>query len=451
MINSLPPQKSLFPGLALLLVGVLLLVHNYRGLDISQIVRYGWPFLIILWGGIKLYERVMASRSGQRASTISGGEILLVVGLLSLLGMVAAYDVARNRFPGLRVDWPRGGDRFNFDLNVEPKPVLSDARIVIRNGRGDITVRSSDDAQVRVDGKKNVNAWSETDAQDLASAVSVEIAKNGDAYEVRPVNASSGDSRVSLDMDISVPKRALLTIRNDHGDVSVSDMDKPVTVSSKRGDVEVRDTAGDVTIDAEGGDVKVSDTKGNVKIGGRGGEVNVSGTTGALTLEGEFRGPIRADKIAKGVRFTSHRTDLTISQLSGHMEAGPGNLEIADAPGNLTLRANSDDITIENAGGKLKVDNRNGNIEVRFSQSPKEDIEITNSSAPITLSLPESSSFEIGADCHSCDIDSEFSGDSLKQTSTGGDSHLEGKYGNGRGPKIILKTSYGSISIRKTS
>ena len=138
-----------------------------RGLDISQIVRYGWPFLIILWGGIKLHERVMASRSGQRASTISGGEILLVVGLLSLLGMVAAYDVARNRFPGLRVDWPRGGDRFNFDLNVEPKPVLSDARIVIRNGRGDITVRSSDDAQVRVDGKKNVNAWSETDAQHL--------------------------------------------------------------------------------------------------------------------------------------------------------------------------------------------------------------------------------------------------------------------------------------------
>src|SRR5690242_9209623 len=227
MPDSLPPQRSLFPGLALLLVGVLLLVHNYRGLDISQIVRYGWPFLIILWGAIKLYERAMASRSGQRASTISGGEILLVVGLLSLLGMVAAYDAARNRFPGFRVDLPRGGDRFNFDLDVYPKPVLSDSRIVIRNTRGDITVRSSDEAQVRVDGKKNVNAWSETDAQHLASAVSVEIAKNGDAYEVRPTNSSSGDSRVSLDMDISVPKKASLTIRNERGDVSVSDMDKP--------------------------------------------------------------------------------------------------------------------------------------------------------------------------------------------------------------------------------
>ncbi|HKW62888.1 MAG TPA: DUF4097 family beta strand repeat-containing protein [Candidatus Acidoferrum sp.] len=445
------PSRSLFPGLALLFVGLLLLVHNYRGLDISELFRYWWPLIIIFWGAIKLYERAMASRSGGTASTISGGEILLVLGLLSLLGMVAASDVFKSRFPGFGVDWPRGGDRFNFDLNVEPKPVLPDARIAILNGRGDITVRSSDEAQVRVDGRKNVNAWSESDAEHLASAVSVEIVKNGDAYEVRPVNSRSGDSRVSLDLDISVPKKAPLTIHNDHGDVSVSDMGKPVTVNTTTGDVEVRDTAGDVTIDTQRGDVKVSDTKGNVKIGGRGGEVNVSGATGALTVDGEFRGPIRADKIAKGVRLTSHRADLTISQLSGHMEAGPGNLEIADAPGNLTLRSNSEDISIENPGGKLKVDNRNGNIEVRFSTPPKEDIEITNSSSGITLILPESSSFEIGADCHSCDIDSEFSADSLKQTSNGGDAHLEGKYGNGRGPKIILKTSYGSISIRKTS
>src|SRR5690242_14744393 len=238
MANSLPPSRSLFPGLALLFVGALLLVHNYRGLDISQLFRYWWPLIVIFWGAIKLYERAVASRSGQAASTISGGEILLVLGLLSLLGMVAGYDVVKNKVPGFDVDWPRGGERFGFDLNVDPKPVLSDARIVVRNGRGDITVHSSDEGQVRVDGKKNVNAWSESDAEHLASAVSVEIAKNGDAYEIRPVNTRSGDSRVSLDMDISVPKKAALTVRNERGDVSVSDMDKPVAVNTVNGDVE---------------------------------------------------------------------------------------------------------------------------------------------------------------------------------------------------------------------
>ena len=452
MPGSRPLQRSIFPGLALLLVGLLLLVHNYRGVDIGHLISHWWPLLIIFWGAIKLFERGVAIRDGRSgASPVSAGEIFMVLGLLCLLGIVASVDVLKNKFPGDGVDWPARGDSFPFDLNVKPLPVPLDARVVIQNVHGDISVRSGDDSQIHVDGKKNIKAWSETDAEHIASAVAVEIARNGDGYEVRPVNPGGGDSRVRLDLDIATPKNTSLTIRNDRGDVSVADMNKPLVITTTRGNVEVRDTAGDVTVGTGKGDVKVSDTKGSVKISGHGGEINVSSATGGLTIDGEFYGPIRADKVAKGVRFVSQRTDLTITQLNGHMETGSGSLEIADTSGNLTLRTNSYDIAIENAGGKLKVDNRNGNVEVRFSQPPKDDIEITNSSSPITLSLPESSSFEIVAECHSCDIDSEFSADSLKQTSNGGDSHLEGKYGSGRGPKIILKTSYGSISIRKTS
>src|SRR5215469_12977957 len=440
MPDSRPPQRSLFPGLALLFVGLLLLVHSYRGLDIARLFSHWWPLLIIFWGAIKLYERTVASRSGQPStSPVSAKEIFLVLGLLFLLGSVAGVDVIKNKFP--LEDFPVRGDRFDFDLNVKPQPVPADSRIIIRNGRGDISVRSGDDSQIHVDGKKNIKPWNETDAEHIASAISFEIAKNGDAFEVRPANASS-DSRARVDLDISVPRSSAVTVRNERGDVSVSDMNRPLIVNTIRGDV---------TIDTGKGDVKVADTKGNVKISGHGGEINVSSATGGLTIDGEFFGPIRADKIAKGVRFVSQRTDLTLTQLTGHLETGSGNLEIADAPGNLTLRTNSYDISIENAGGKVKVDNRNGNVEVRFSTPPKEDIEIANSSSPITLSLPESSSFDIVADCHSCDIDSEFSSDSLKPTSSGGDSRLEGKYGKNRGPKITLKTSYGSISIRKTS
>jgi DUF4097 and DUF4098 domain-containing protein YvlB len=205
-------------------------------------------------------------------------------------------------------------------------------------------------------------------------------------------------------------------------------------------------------MDMRHGDAKISDTKGDVRISGRGGSVEVINASGSFTINGEFVGPIRADKVAKGVRFVSHRTDLTLTQLSGHMEAASGNLEVVDAPGNLNVRTRDEDITIENAGGKVKIEDRNGNIQVRFSSPPKDDIEITNASAAITLTLPESSSFEILADCHSGEIDSEFESESLKHTSAeSGDSHLEGKYGRGRAPKIILKTSYGSISIHKTS
>jgi DUF4097 and DUF4098 domain-containing protein YvlB len=442
--------SSFFPGLLLLFVGLLLLFHNYRGVSIGEVIGHWWPLILIFWGGIKLYERMAASRAGDPgAAKITAGEVFLVLGLLSLLGIVVMIDYGTETIPHHFGDW---GNSFEFDLEAASKSVPVDARITIRNGHGKVSVRPSDDAQIRVAGKKNAKAWNENDAQHVANSVGVEIVQNGDGYEIRPTGVNPGDSRISLDLDVAVPKKASLTIRNEKGDIDVADMARPVSVTNGVGDIEIRGTAGDVGIDTRKGDIKVSDTNGNIKISGHGGEINVSTATGGLTIDGEFYGAIRADKVAKGVRFISRRTDLTLSQLAGHMEAGPGNLEIFDAPGNLSVRS-QDDITLENAGGKVKVDNRRGNVEVRFSAPPKEDIEVNNSSAGITLSLPDSSSFEIVADCHSGDIKSEFQADSLKLTPATGskDAHLEGKYGSGRGPKIILKTSYGSISLRRTS
>ena len=452
MARIRPRGSSVFSGLTLILIGVLLLLHNYRGFELSEVVTLWWPLILIFWGGIKIYERTVGARAGHPgAARITAGEVFLVLGLLALVGMVIGVDQARRKLPGIDIDLP--GESFANSIDVAPKAVPANARVTIRGGRGNISVRASDEAEIRVAGKVNVKSWSESAARRKGEGVSAEIVQNGDGYDVRPTGISGSDSRISVDLDLSVPKKSPLAVHSEKGDVSVADMLSPVSVDNGNGDVEVRSTTGDVSIDMRHGDVQVSDTKGDVKVSGRGASVEVVNTSGSFTINGEFVGPIRADKIAKGVRFVSHRTDLTLTQLSGHMEAGSGNLEIVDAPGNLIVRSRDEDITIENAGGKIKVEDRNGNIQVRFSAPPKEDIEITNSSGPITLTLPEASSFEILADCRSGDIDSEFQADSLKLTTneSGGNSHLEGKYGRGRGPKITLKTSYGSISIHKTS
>jgi len=450
MAGLRPRGSSVFSGLVLIFIGLLFLLHNYRGFELTGIIVRWWPLILIFWGAIKIYERTANARGVQPgASRITSGEVFLVLGLLALVGIVVGVDQARRRLPGMdEIDI--GGEAFASSIDVAPKPVPANARVTVRGGRGDITVRASDTPEIRVAGKVNVKSWSESGAKKMSEQVSAEIVQNGDGYEVRPTGA--GNSHVSVDMDITVPKKALLAIHTDKGDVSVSDMASQVSIDNSNGDIEVRGTGGDVSVDMRHGDAKISDTKGDVKISGHGGSIEVENAGGSFTINGEFVGPIRAEKVSKGVRFVSHRTDLTLTQLSGHMEAGSGNLDVVDAPGNLIARTRDEDITIENAGGKVTIENRNGNIQVRFSSAPKEDIEITNSSAPITLTLPESSSFEILADCHSGDIDSEFEADSLKKTSTeSGDSHLEGKYGRGRGPKITLKTSYGSISIHKTS
>ncbi|MGB6884767.1 MAG: DUF4097 family beta strand repeat-containing protein [Candidatus Acidiferrum sp.] len=452
MPRSRQRSSGIFTGLVLLTVGFILLLHNYHGLEIGYLLVHWWPLALIFLGLIKLYERMAAGRSDDPGyARITGGEILLVIGMVTLLSAVVAVDYGRRVIPG-KIPGDLMGDAYPFDLDVAPVNVPANARITVHGGHGEITVRASDTSEIRVSGKKNVHAWSETDAQRSAGPVSVAIVQNGDGYEIHPTGMDSGDSRVSVDMDIQVPKKSALSVRNDQGDITVSDMASPVSVVSSSGDIEVRDTASDVTIEMHKGDVKVSDTKGDIKISGNGGQVDVATATGSFTLDGEFYGPIRADKISKGLRFISQRTDLTLTSLTGHMETSSGNLEITDAPGDIALRTNRYSVNIENATGKVTVDNRDGDVTLRFSSPPKEDVGVTNSNASISLTLPESASFNILADCHSCDVDSEFSSDSLKKTtSESGDSHLEGRYGKDRAPKITLKTSYGSISIRKTS
>jgi DUF4097 and DUF4098 domain-containing protein YvlB len=369
-----------------------------------------------------------------------------VLGMLALLGIVVGVDYKKQKI----TDVIEPGESFSYDIDIAPKKIPANARVMVRNGRGDITVRGSDSGEIRVTAKKTVHAWSETEAGRMAEPVNVTIEQNGDGYEVRPSGYDLSNSRIGVDLEVAIPKKSALSVKTDKGDVTISGISGDVGIADMLGDVDVRGTAGDVNVEMRKGDAKVSGTKGDVKVSGKGGEIEVNDTTGSLTVEGDFYGPVRADKAVKGVRMVSAKTDLTLSALAGHMEAGSGNMDIVDAPGNLTLRTRDAEINVENPGGKVNIDNRNAEINVRFSSAPKEDVQITNSSSAIALTVPGSANFEIVADCRDCEISSEFSGLTAAKTGSG-DSHLAGKYGTGKGPKITLKTSYGSISLRRTS
>lgn len=452
MANGTTRPSGIFRGILLLGTGTLLLIRNYHGLDLLRVLEHWWPLLLIAFGIVKLYERTAGSRFGDANSPrVTGSEIALVAGMLALIGLVVAIDIIKKEHGIDITDF--NGESFSFDVNVEPKTVPANARILIQTGRGDITVHSASENRILVSAKKTAHAWNEESAKHTTEHITAEIVQNGDSYEVRPAGSNSGDSRVSLDLEVTVPEKSLLTLKTEKGDIAVSDMGAELNITDMNGDVEVRGNNGDVSVDVRKGGVKISDNKGNVRISGKGGPIDATSATGSLTVDGDFYGPIRADKIAKGVRYVSAKTDLTLSQLAGHLELGSGNLEILDAPGNLAVRTRDNDVSIENAGGKLKVENRNGNIELRFASPPKEDIDVTNSSSGISISLPSSSSFDLQADCQSCDIDSEFSGAGLQGNAadSGESHHLAGKYGNGHGPKISLKTSYGSITLRRTT
>ena len=68
MARSRQRTSGIFPGLVLITVGSLLLLHNYRGMELDVVLKHWWPLALIFLGLIKLYDRTIASRSDDPGS-----------------------------------------------------------------------------------------------------------------------------------------------------------------------------------------------------------------------------------------------------------------------------------------------------------------------------------------------------------------------------------------------
>src|SRR5215470_4298401 len=84
--------SGVFSGLLLILFGVLLLLHNYGHLSLSRAFAHWWPLIFIFWGATKLYERTLAQRQGRTSGWITPGEVFLVLGLMTVVGLVVAWE-----------------------------------------------------------------------------------------------------------------------------------------------------------------------------------------------------------------------------------------------------------------------------------------------------------------------------------------------------------------------
>src|SRR5260370_12813563 len=145
-----PRGSSVFSGLILIFIGLLLLLHNYRGFELTGVILRWWPLILIFWGAIKIYERTAGARGSQPgASRITSGEVFLVLGLLALVGIVVGVDQARQHIPGGMDDFGIGMEAFAGSIDVAPKPVPANARGTVRGVRGAITHPASADPGVR--------------------------------------------------------------------------------------------------------------------------------------------------------------------------------------------------------------------------------------------------------------------------------------------------------------
>jgi DUF4097 and DUF4098 domain-containing protein YvlB len=451
MSNGKSGRRSIFGPLLLITLGTVLLLAEFRpDLPVWEWVMQYWPVLLIVWGVAKLFDYFSARQAGEAGGGLTGGEVFLLLLILFFGASLSGVNWLRTHGPDLDIGLGPFDRRFSFPSELPPVAVRAGAPLSfkVHTERGDIDVRVAEAREIRVGVNKNAGAMNEEEARKRAESVRVEVRETGEGYEVLPVADSGRQRGVRVDLNVQVPQQTTLRAKTERGSVRLAGVGGPVTIEAARGEVEVRDAGGNVETELGRGDARIFGARGNVRITGRGSEIEISDIAGEVHIQGEFFGPIRVKNAAGGARFVSRRTDLTIPALPGRMEVGGGDLTIDNATRGVDLVTRDKDIRIEQAAGRIRIQNRRGNVSVRFREAPREEIDIQNESGSLELILPAGAEFEISASARNGDIENGFAGPELKSTQDHSTSTLEGKIG-ARGPRITLRTTYGSISLRK--
>ena len=449
-----PPRQRSFAGpFVLIIVGVVFLLGTMRVLSVSKLAHLFasyWPVLLILWGVIKLIEHQQAQRQGARAPGIGAGGVFLVV-LIVVFGLIA-NQLERVNWSGLRDqigddnDFPNiFGESYNFNDHLEQN-FPADASLKVINNHGAVSIHASDDNKITVVVRKRVNAENQEDANKYNEETKPTITGAGSLITVDARVEGAGDHPVETDLDISVPRKAPVTINSRRGDINVSGRGGNVDISSQHADTSVDDINANVKISQEKGTLKVEQVSGDVHIDGRLNEVSVTDIKGSVQLDGEFQESIKLERIAKTVTFKSSRTDMELSRIGGSLDLDSDELHAEDVTGPLHLTTRSKNIRLDGVSGDVRLQNDNGGVEVVMRVLG--NVQIDNRNGDVQLSVPDKAGFRLDARTRGGEIQTDFA--ELKVNNDEHEAKASGSVGNGSS-HIVLNNEHEGIEIRRAS
>jgi DUF4097 and DUF4098 domain-containing protein YvlB len=336
---------------------------------------------------------------------------------------------------------------------VEPRDIPPNAHVTIETQRGSISVHGGS-SQLRVTANESASGDDEPSADRRMNEVEITVQKTGDGYTIRPAHQSDDRGTVAADLEIQLPKTASVTLHSSHGDVSVNGISGAIDALTQNGDVEIHDAGADVTAQTEKGDVRIDRAAGNVILKGRGSDVEIQNVTGNVSIDGAYVGTTAVQKVGGSTHLAAPWAQINIAQLSGRLEIDSGDIHISDANGAVRVQTHNKDIELENVAGQIDVTNSHGDVKVTLHQPPRDAINLTNDTGEIELALPSRSSFQISAYSRSGAVDSDFSDAGLHTSGEEQNGRVEGQVGGNSGgplPKITISTSYGTVSLRKSS
>ena len=450
---------SVVGPLILIGIGALFLVNNLNPeLSVLGLLSRFWPFLLIGWGALRLLEILFWAARGKPlpVSGISGGEWVLII-FVSCVGSSLFFVNERVTWPPVQIRM-KGVEVFGraYDFPMEEKSATTGKtpRVIVDNSYGNARIVASDGEQVRVTGRKTVRAYNQEEAGRSAGQVHLELNQTGDTVTVSAVqNDRRDDQFITTDLEITVPRGAVIQGRGRRGDFDITGTSGNVEIDSDSASVRIQSVGGDVRVELRASDiVRATDVKGSVDLKGYGHDVELENVAGQVTVAGNYFGELQFRNIARPVRFEggikSRTSEFTAAACPGQIRMERGSLIMEGVTGPVVISAKSKDLQLSDITNSLQVRLDRGDIELRPTQTPVPAMDVTTQSGNIELVMPENAKFAIKAVSDRGEVENDF-GDELKLTEQGRGATLAGTIG--QGPQVTLRSDRGAVRVRKGS
>jgi len=346
-------------------------------------------------------------------------------------------------------------DGYRFDYEGETaertvgEPIGDSVQFVEVDHRfGDVIVETTDEAP---SWKWELKCWATE--QSVAEAyldiiyLQVHAIEENQSWKLVLPEDAEGLRGVRSKLTLSVPPSVEVNIANRHGACNVSGVQGAVEVNNGHGAVRLADLSAPCEINNAHGNLS-AERIASAKLANQHGDVEVDG---AAQIEvTAAHGRVRLNDIAGRAVVDNRHGNIEVDDLhaGGRLQTAHASIRVENAAGELDLENEHGSIAVTNADGKISAKTSHGQIVLDVS-SPVVECEGRHSKIELTLAreVPKS---VVAATTHGR-IELTLPADAIVDVDAHADhGNVENEFTNViDGAQIKLRTTYGSIDVRK--
>jgi hypothetical protein len=442
------PRVPSFVGPIILIgIGLVALLMMTGRLDIGHFWSwYGhwWPLLLIGAGLLMLGEWTLDLR--RDVPVRRGGSFVGLLILLAILGVTASgwsnwWGPFSSHFGDQDDDFFNTfrQPEHNFDQKLLSQQIPSNAAIDIENPRGDVSVTAGDGSTIEVQAREVAYADSDSDAKKIFDAEAARLTVSGSAVSVKSESNSSG----RLNLTITVPKSAHVSINSEKGDVTAAGLGAGLNVAA-RGEVHLSAIVGSVQARFSDGnhDFSAHDVQGDLNVEGELNDLTFSEIKGKITQNGGIVGDVHIENVSGAIHLHTTVTDLEVAELPGDLTLSSDELRVSQSRGPVRVVTHAKDVELSQVSGDSYVEDKDGRINIE--PAGNFSVDAKNDKGDVELTLPPNASATVNAQTRNGEIETDFglsiSGNESKTAN--------GKIGSGAA-RIVLSADNGDVHIKK--